>query len=330
MFKILENKIGRKGGIFRKIEINGKIVETPLFMPTINSSNLGWIWRHGLQVDMIVFPLNELFERKNLLEQAVNNGIHSALDFNGVAMIDSGAFYYASRNIQKDCEEIYELQVKIKSDIAIILDEIPFKNLSKEENKKRIENTIENARKIKGINKSIPLEAIVHGNTMEEYAECARRLLEFDFDLYGVSVSRKLKIKNYGEAIRILRTVRRVIPYNKPVHALGCGSRNLISLLAYHGADIFDSTNYVIKAAYNQHYKRKTFCYFKTPTRESQLCSICLNKNNAAKEREEQQIAYNLLELMKENARIKCAIKHDDFYGYLKKSLPKTQHKYLL
>ena len=329
MLKLLESKIGKNGGTIRKIKINGKIIETPLFMPTINSSNSTWVWQHGMNIGMFVLAINELFERQKLLNEATEYGIHKALDFKGVALIDCGAYYFSTHNIQKNCGEIYKLQRKIKSDIAIVLDEIPFKNLTKKEQQKRIEKTIENAAKIKKINKKIALEAIVHGVTIKQYRECAKRLLEYDFDIYGISVSSKLKIKLYGEAISILKAVRKIIPPEKPIHALGCGSRTMISLLTYHGADIFDSTNYIIKAAYNHYFMEKTYCYKKNQIHDSSNCLVCLETNNHSKENEIGQIKYNLAEIIKENIRLKCAIQNDDLCNYLKDVLPQSLHKYL-
>lgn len=328
--EIIDTKIMRNGGVIRRIKINDKIIETPVFAPTINSNRDGWVWQHGLPISMVTLPLNELFERKKLLNDAKKKGIHEALNFNGVILIDCGGYYYSKNNIRKNVEEIFDLQREINSDVAIVLDEIPFKDLPTKEQQERIENTIENAKIIRSISTDIPLEVIIHGVKLEDYHDSAEQLLELDFDIYGVSVSEKLHIKRYREALDLLKEVRKVIPIEKPVHVLGCGSPNLLSLMTYHGADIFDSTSYTLLAAYNRYYRRRTYCARENRSEVNPLrCSICVNPNLVDRQEETQQIMFNLLEVLKENMRLNCAIKDDNLRGYLKNRLPNYLQKFL-
>lgn len=328
--KTVGMKIGENGGVLRRLKVADKLVETPMFTPTVGSNRQTWTWQLGLPVAMVTLPLNELFERRSFLNDAREKGIGPALDFNGVVLVDSGGLNFSKKGIKKKAEEIFQIQKQIKSDIAIVLDEVPFANLPKKERKRRIEQSIENAVEIKAVCGDVPLEAIVHGATPDECRANAERLVEHDFDMYGVSVSSKLSKKKYADAVGLVRAVREVIPLEKPIHALGCGSKKLISLLAYHGADIFDSTSYVMKAAYNSHYRKETYCIRDNRADANPLrCQACLSLNFIDIKEETHQIMYNLIEIFKENTRLNCAIEQDRLKQYLQRRLPKTLHRLL-
>jgi len=330
--RTLTIKPGARGGVTRRLDIGGRVVDTPVFTPTLNSWPSTWVWRQGAVLPMVTLPLNELMERPALLARAREQGVHRALNYPGAVLVDSGAYFFGTRHIEKDVLEILALQQEIGADVAIVLDVIPLPDQTPAERRRSIKRTLENAERVKARAPELPLEAIVHGVEVEDYVDSARALLALDFDMYGVSVSSKLQVRDYASAVALVRAVRSVIPLDKPLHALGCGSPKMLSLLAYHGADVFDSTRYVMKAAFNQLESHRTECVRADRSGVPPLrCALCQNANldPESKLPEPQQVLHNLLEIQKENQRLICAIDSGTLEDYLRVRLPPALHPLL-
>ena len=110
--------------IGRFTTLHGK-VETPTILPVVNPNLLVITPKEMKKFGAQAIITNSYIIRRNatLRENALKNGIHSLMDFDGPIMTDSGTFQsYVYGDVEYTNQEIVEFQRSIGSDITTILD----------------------------------------------------------------------------------------------------------------------------------------------------------------------------------------------------------------
>ena len=138
-------------------------------------------------------------------------------------------------------EDVIKIQETLGSDIMMPLDECVHYPCVKDQAKVAMERTIEWAKISKKAHQGNPgkLFGIIQGATFEDLRlDCAKRLVDLDFDGYsigGVSVGESSNL-----IYNILELVAGVIPENKPRYAMGIGYPFDIVEAVERGVDMFD------------------------------------------------------------------------------------------
>ena len=102
------------------------VLETPMLLPVINP-NIRTIEPREMwekyRVNGLITNSYVTWKHDKLREPALENGIHSLLDFPGVIVTDSGTFQsYVYGDVEVGVEEIVDFQKKIGVDIGTMLD----------------------------------------------------------------------------------------------------------------------------------------------------------------------------------------------------------------
>ena len=100
-------------------------VDTPNIMPVINPNlrtiPIDTMKKFGTQA--IITNSYIIRRNQDLKDEALKNGLHSLIGFDGTIMTDSGTFQsYVYGGVEYENRDTVEFQIDIKSDISTILD----------------------------------------------------------------------------------------------------------------------------------------------------------------------------------------------------------------
>lgn len=247
-----------------ELNIFGKIVETPVFMPVGTQATVKFLSKDDIKnigASIILSNTYHLWLRpgEDVIERA--GGIHSFMNYDGPVLTDSGGFQVFSladsRKITEEGvtfkshldgstlfmapEDSIHIQEKIGSDIAMSFDEcIPYPS-DYQYVKNSTERTLRWAKRGKEAHtrNDQALFGIVQGGEFEDLRKhCASELAKMDFDGYsigGTSVGedKKTMYKMIDDAIYNL-------PEDKPRYLMGVGAVNDILEGIERGVDMFD------------------------------------------------------------------------------------------
>ena len=235
-----------------RLEINKKIVETPLLLPVINARNEPIScaeMRREFKINALM--TNAYLLRKHFFNEVIENGIHNFFNFDGIIVTDSGAFQLKKfGNIDVSNKEMIEFQEKIDPEIAVILD-TPTKNEDINEAMMSVRETLKSAKEWKRISKKkIAWCGPIQGGIFPQLLKrSCREMKKLDFDIYSVGIPLTY-YENYEfkKIIKICLNAKLNLPISKPLHTFGAGHPILFPFLALIGYDIFDSAGYVLFA----------------------------------------------------------------------------------
>ncbi|OYT31179.1 MAG: tRNA-guanine transglycosylase [Thermofilum sp. ex4484_79] len=248
-FEIIEKDLlGRVGILYTS---HGKI-ETPTLAPVVNIAKTSLSPSEIVSLGYPLLMTNSYLIKKNYNEIAIETGVHKLLGVETPVMTDSGAYQlmvYGSVNVSP--EEILEYQIKIGSDIGVILDiptryDTPYNTVKKE-----VEETIRRAKKAAEINrdKMLLVGPVQGGQFLNLVAYSATEISKLNFDIYAVGGPTQI-MENYKfvDLVRLVMTAKMNLPIGSPLHLFGAGHPFLIPLIVAMGVDIFDSSSYVLYA----------------------------------------------------------------------------------
>ena len=235
-------------------------MNTPALLPVVNP-NLRTIepremWeRYG--VEALITNSYVIWKHDDLRERALDEGVHSMLDFPGVIVTDSGTFQsYVYGDVEVGVSEIVEFQRDIGVDIGTMLDVFGRPDMSREELEECVDETALRAKQsLESAGDTLLLNGPVQGGLYEDLRARAGNLMgsaegEFrGFTIHPVGgIVPLMENQRYRELFQILLAVRSTTPPDRPVHLFGCGHPMLFPLAIALGADLFDSAAYAIFA----------------------------------------------------------------------------------
>lgn len=262
-YKLIK-KDSRSNARLGELNVFGKVVKTPMFMPVGTQATVKFVSPEELKEigsQVILANTYHLWLRpgEDVLEEA--GGIHQFMQYDGPILTDSGGFQVFSladsRSIKEDGvefkshldgtklflspEKSIEIQEKIGSDIAMSFDEcIPYPS-SYKYTKASVERTLRWAKRGKDAHtrKDQALFGIVQGSKFAGLRRyCAEELVKMDFDGYsigGTSVGED-KETHY----RMLDYTLPFLPEDKPRYEMGIGAINDLLEAVERGVDMFD------------------------------------------------------------------------------------------
>jgi 7-cyano-7-deazaguanine tRNA-ribosyltransferase len=314
------------GGRLCNLIIKKNKIDTPIFLPVYNP-NIPIITPEEMFKEFNIKALMSnayiIYKNEELRKEALDKGIHNALNFSGTIFCDSGAYQMFRGEIKISQKEIIEFQERIETDVGVMLD-VPSKNESYEETKQSVLETIERAKeweKIKTSN-NVLWEGVIQGGGFKELVEYScKKMREFEFDIFAVGIP-PLLWKNYEfKSIALQGLITKSnIPLNKPLHAFGIGHPIIFCFLVAIGYDIFDSASYAIYARdlrYITEYGTKKIEKLEFLPCNCPICSKYTIKE--IKEMEENDkikiiAKHNLYTILKEINIIKQAIKENSLW----------------
>ena len=296
-----------------QINVFGKMVETPVFMPVGTQATVKFLDYRDLKdihSQIILGNTYHLWLRpgEDVIDKA--GGIHKFMNYDGPILTDSGGFQVFSLAKQRDIteegvtfkshldgtkmfmspEDSIHIQEKIGSDIAMSFDEcIPYPS-SYEYCKASVDRTLRWAKRGKDAHtrEDQALFGIVQGSEFPDLRKyCAEELVKMEFDGYsigGTSVG-ETKETHY----KMLDYTLAYLPEDKPRYEMGIGAINDILTGIEKGVDMFDcvlptriarhGTLMTSKGRIN--IKKQIYKYDFTPLDDECDCECCRNYTKA-------------------------------------------------
>ena len=266
MFKIIKKSKKSKARIGELKTSHGKI-NTPFFMPIATKGavrNLTSEELKEINAEIILSNTYHLLARPGLDTINKFGGIHKLIGWNGPILTDSGGYQVfslakllklndggvefsspeAGIKIFLTPERALEFQIKIGSDICMVLDECPEYTKNKNRVEKAVRRTSYWAKRskesaLKQKNKKSLVFGIIQGGIFKDLREKSLNdLINLDFAGYaigGLSVG-----EPFSEAKKILRFLSGLLPENKPHYLMGVGFPEQIIEAVKNGIDMFD------------------------------------------------------------------------------------------
>lgn len=260
MFRIVAEEGDARVGILKTR--HGEI-KTPFFMPVATKATVKTLTPEdikGCGTEAIISNSLHLFLRPGLEVLEMHEGLHEFMRFDGVIFTDSGGFQmirkgffvgadeegiifqspYDGKKYKFTPEFSKEVQMRIGSDVAMMLDYCAEYPASYEDAKRSVILTTKWARRFPRSEDGQLNFGIVQGATYEDLREkSAKDLAAMDFDGYGIG---GLSIGEPKEVMhRMTEVVNSILPKEKPRYMMGLGSPLEIVESVLRGVDIFDS-----------------------------------------------------------------------------------------
>jgi len=247
-----------------KLNVFGKMVDTPVFMPVGTQATVKFLSPEDIKeigASIILSNTYHLWLRPGPETLQLAGGIHNFMNYDGPVLTDSGGFQVFSlaerRKIKEEGvtfkshldgstlfmspEDSIHIQESIGSDIAMSFDEcIPYPSEYKYV-KDSVERTLRWAKRGKDAHSKADqaLFGIVQGSQFADLRKyCAEELVKMDFDGYsigGTSVGEDKKTH-----YEMLDNTLPYLPSDKPRYEMGIGAINDIFEAVERGVDMFD------------------------------------------------------------------------------------------
>ena len=241
-------------------------IDTPTFMPvgtqaTVKAAFINDIIKSGSQI--ILSNTYHLMLRPGIERIKTIGGLHQFMNCKLPILTDSGGFQVMSLSklnkidIEKGAifrshidgqkfilspEESIRIQKLLNSDILMVMDECPKKNIDKQVIKKSLDLSMywaERSKNAFGINPTKALFGIIQGGLFEDLRiKSLKHLLKIEFDGYalgGLAVG-----ESQGEMFKIIDSLKKYIPKDKPRYLMGVGTPSDILGAVKRGIDMFD------------------------------------------------------------------------------------------
>jgi 7-cyano-7-deazaguanine tRNA-ribosyltransferase len=249
-FEVKESDLlGRIG----TIRVGGNTLETPYMFPVIHpvSQNVppGELRSMGFQGLMT----NSYIIHSRRKEEALKEGIHSLLGFDGVVMTDSGGYQVLEYgDLELGYREIASFQSAVHSDIAVTLDRPTGYPQERKVARDTVEYSFKNAKATLeefGGSDTTWVGPIQGGLYLDLVTRSAKALTKAGFQMLALGSPVQV-MENYmfADLVRMIVTAKRAIPYSTPLHLFGAGHPLTMPLAVALGCDTFDSASYVLFA----------------------------------------------------------------------------------
>ncbi|MBC7091147.1 MAG: tRNA guanosine(15) transglycosylase TgtA [Nitrososphaeria archaeon] len=301
-------------------------IETPAILPVIHPFNQIIRPKEMLNIGFDAVMTNSYMILKRSRQTGECFEVHRLLDFEKTVMTDSGAYQILEYgHIEASPEEIVEFEKSIGSDIGVILDTPTGFTRDRRRAEETVNKTIDAAKR--SIKYFEPSETLwtgpIQGGIFDDLLEkCAREMMKFNFDLYALGSPTQLMEKYDLENIaKMIVTVKRVLPLDKPLHLFGAGHPLTIPIAVALGCDLFDSASYILYAkrgAYMTEYGTEELDELKYLPCECNVCSgHSVKEIRESPEKVRLLALHNLHVLSKEIKFVKQAIEEGRLWEYV-------------
>lgn len=254
MFEIIDKDDAARMGL---LHTSHGAIQTPTMFPVINPSKQVIPLDRLRQAGFHHFITNAYLIRNNYGDVAAETGIHGLFNWDGPIMTDSGAYQLMQYGyIDVDPDEIISYQVRLGTDIGVILDLPTSIGTPKDVVSIEVEETMRRARRAllqledeDPNHKMLRVGPLQGGTYLDLLARSSRVMGRLDFDLYAIgSPTTLLEEYELDGIAKMIITAKLNVPAGKPIHLFGAGHPLIMPLAVLLGVDLFDSASYVLFA----------------------------------------------------------------------------------
>ncbi|WAI01013.1 tRNA guanosine(15) transglycosylase TgtA [Methanogenium organophilum] len=300
-----------------KLRVGDKTAKTPLLLPVINPhiqlippEEMQKMGIEALITNAYIFSKSEDFR-----EQAMNEGLHSVLGFNGIIMTDSGAFQQSVYgDVQFSNTDTVRFQRQIGSEIIVPMDIATPPDRDHEGAAEELAVTMERIREAMTIiddgHLAAPVQGGIHPDLRKQAGEEVRETGAV-FCPIGAVVP-LMESYRYKDLVTVVMAAKQTISPGSCIHLFGAGHPSMFALAAAMGCDVFDSAAYALYAREGR---------YMTPSGSFKLaelselpcaCEVCRSHTarelQASPDKEKLLAKHNLLVSLAEIARIRQSI----------------------
>jgi 7-cyano-7-deazaguanine tRNA-ribosyltransferase len=276
-FEVKETDLLGRIGTLR---VGGKRLETPYIFPVVHpvsqlvpTEELASMGFDGLMTNAYI-----IYSRRR--EEALREGIHKLLGFNGILMTDSGGYQVLEYgDLELGHRDVAAFQSEVHSDLAVTLDRPTGYPQSRATAIETVAYSVENARATLrefGGSETVWVGPIQGGLYADLVRKSARSLAAEGFQFLALGSPVQV-MENYMfvDLVKMVTAARGAIPYSMPLHLFGAGHPLTMGLSIALGCDTFDSASYVIFARTGRYMSRSGVMALKSMKHLPCSCKVC-------------------------------------------------------
>jgi len=250
LFEILKSDLAGRIGI---IHTNHGKIETPAYVPVIHPVKQTIPSKRIKEMGFDLVITNAYITRNNYGDEAIKQGIHKIIDFDGAIMTDSGGYQVLEYGDVKVLpSEMANFEKGILTDFAIPLDKptgygLPWKkaesyvNHTLKVSKKTLEESVDNGQ--------IWIGPIQGGEHFDLVAKSTKSLVDIGFKMLALgSPVEFMESYEYKLLAQMIIAAKKQMPHSIPLHLFGAGHPLTIPFAIALGCDTFDSASYMLYA----------------------------------------------------------------------------------
>jgi len=250
LFEILKSDLAGRIGV---IHTNHGKIETPAFVPVIHPVKQTIPSKRIKEMGFDLVITNAYITRNNYGDEAIKQGIHKIIDFDGAIMTDSGGYQVLEYGDVKVLpSEMANFEKGILTDFAIPLDKptgygLPWKkaesyvNHTLKVSKKTLEESVNNGQ--------IWIGPIQGGEHFDLVAKSTKSLVDIGFKMLALgSPVEFMESYEYKLLAQMIIAAKKQMPHSIPLHLFGAGHPLTIPFAIALGCDTFDSASYMLYA----------------------------------------------------------------------------------
>jgi len=193
-----------------------------------------------------------LYSKPESRRRALEVGVHEFLGVDCPIATDSGGYQiYRGKKVEVSPQEIHQFQADIGSDLAVVLDVPPRDDMSEDQARACIRESVARSR---DLCRSMPPGPLWYGVVhLTPYARLRRQeaqqvsAMPFQVFALGSCVGSLIEYRFESHLDRAVDTAKR-LPPDRPRHVFGVGHPMFLALSVAFGGDLFDSAMYVLSA----------------------------------------------------------------------------------
>ena len=324
MFEIKKSDLAGRIGI---LHTNHGKVETPAYVPVIHPVKQKIPAKKLREMGFDLVITNAYITLKRYGNEAIKQGIHKIIDYDGAIMTDSGGYQVLEYgDIDVDYKKIAAFEKGIGTDIAIPLDRPTGLGLSKKKAIEYVQHTLRvsketlDARDDNGQIWVGPIQGSEHSDLVKK---STRALIDSGFQMLALgSPVEFMESYEYKLLAKMIITAKKEIPDSIPLHLFGAGHPLTIPLAVALGCDTFDSASYMLYAKHDRYIMEDGTAHLSEVAYFSCNCEVCTRLKpkemiSLDKEDRTNKIAlHNLYAIKAEVDRVKEAIHEGRLWEY--------------
>ena len=249
-FEVKETDLLGRIGV---LKVGGKTLETPCLLPVVHPVNQAVSTEELKAMGFRGLMTNSYIIRSRRRDEALRDGIHRMLGFDGVLMTDSGGYQVLEYgDLEIGYEEAASFQAEIGSDLAVTLDRPTGYPRSRRAAEDSVDYSLRNATSTireYGDRETVWMGPVQGGLYQDLVSKSAASLWEAGFEFLALGSPVQV-MKNYmfADLLKMIVAARRPVPYSVPLHLFGAGHPLTMALAVALGCDTFDSASYALFA----------------------------------------------------------------------------------
>lgn len=276
-FEVKETDLSGRVG---SLKVGGKTLETPYMFPVIHPVSQQVLPNELKSLGFGGLMTNSYIIHSRRRQDALEQGIHKLLRYDGVMMTDSGGYQVLEYgDLELGYAQVAAFQADIGSDLAVTLDRPTGYPQRRKTAVETVDYSLKNATATLrefGDRKTVWVGPIQGGLYEDLVRRSARSLVAGGFEFLALGSPVQV-MQNYmfSDLVRMILAAKSAIPYAMPLHLFGAGHPLTMSLAVALGCDTFDSASYVIFARTGRYMSRGGIMSLQSMKYLPCSCSVC-------------------------------------------------------